>query len=416
MYRETKPPSTSIKVAFVVQRYGKTIIGGSEKLVSNYAKKLSEHLDWSIDIYTTTADNYLTWHHTFPVGKEKETNKITIFRYRPSRQKNTTIFRAYKFIMTPVANWLRKWKISRKIAQFIEVIWINLQGPVCPKLLIDLKENEHQYQKIFFFTYLYWPTIWGLSAFPNKAVVVPTAHDESPFYFSIVGNSLRCASHILAISHSELLLLKERLPTCHDRIHLVGVGLESWCLEPLNPFKSINQNYLLYLGRISKGKNVHQLISWYLNFMASSSSILPLVIAGKKDEHFSIVENENIRFMGQVSEKERQRLIQGASCVINPSLFESLSLIVIEALAAGTPVLVNHHCPILQFYSSQSPIVFSYQTKEEFKTQLSKILALEKRGDWLEQSRIQSKEWAINEFKWSRVYHVMQSTISSSHP
>jgi len=55
-----------MKLAFVVQRCGKEIIGGAESLCLNLAKKLSNHFE--IEILTTCSLDYMTWENHFPEG------------------------------------------------------------------------------------------------------------------------------------------------------------------------------------------------------------------------------------------------------------------------------------------------------------------------------------------------------------
>ena len=48
-----------------------------------------------------------------------------------------------------------------------------------------------------------------------------------------------------------------------------------------------------------------------------------------------------VRFAGLLSERERLQALEAATIVVVPSPFESLSLLALEAMAVGTPVLCN---------------------------------------------------------------------------
>ena len=48
-----------------------------------------------------------------------------------------------------------------------------------------------------------------------------------------------------------------------------------------------------------------------------------------------------VKFAGLLSERERLQALEAATIVVIPSPFESLSLLALEAMAVGTPVLLQ---------------------------------------------------------------------------
>ena len=54
-----------------------------------------------------------------------------------------------------------------------------------PGLVDALRAEPERFAAFVFFTYLYYPTYWGLAAVPERAALVPTTHDEPPLRFSI---------------------------------------------------------------------------------------------------------------------------------------------------------------------------------------------------------------------------------------
>jgi len=103
-------------------------------------------------------------------------------------------------------------------------------------------------------------------------------------------------------------------------------------------------DYLLFLGRICPEKGVH------LALDAAAQAGWPLYIAGTAFGYLSHQRyfehtvkprlNEKNRFLGQVGGGRKRELLAGARCLLIPSLApETSSLVAMEALACGTPVI-----------------------------------------------------------------------------
>jgi glycosyltransferase involved in cell wall biosynthesis len=116
---------------------------------------------------------------------------------------------------------------------------------------------------------------------------------------------------------------------------------------PLEPFRTNvrKRGYALALGRVCPEKGFH------LALDAAIQADSPLIIAG---EIFRYREHENYfwremmprlnshtrRFVGPVGLGRKRRLLAGARCLLAPSLApETSSLVAMEALACGTPVI-----------------------------------------------------------------------------
>lgn len=105
-------------------------------------------------------------------------------------------------------------------------------------------------------------------------------------------------------------------------------------------FRKKKSNYLLFLGRLIEQKGVH------LAIQVAKKTGKKLIIAGtlndKKYFNSKIKPhlNKRIRYVGPVGGKTKQNLLSKASCVLFTSTWnEPFGLVLIEALASGTPVL-----------------------------------------------------------------------------
>ena len=107
--------------------------------------------------------------------------------------------------------------------------------------------------------------------------------------------------------------------------------------------------FLLYGGRIDAGKGCEELLEYFTSYKEQGGDA-QLVLMGVK--LMQLPEVPWVRFAGLLSERERLQALEAATIVVVPSPFESLSLLALEAMAVGTPVLCNaprdvlvEHCP-----------------------------------------------------------------------
>jgi hypothetical protein len=69
---------TQLRVAFVVQRYGLEVNGGSEALCRMIAERMARF--HNVEVLTTRAVDYVTWQDEYPEGIE-EVNGIRVRRF-----------------------------------------------------------------------------------------------------------------------------------------------------------------------------------------------------------------------------------------------------------------------------------------------------------------------------------------------
>lgn len=108
------------------------------------------------------------------------------------------------------------------------------------------------------------------------------------------------------------------------------------------------RNFAVSLGRICPEKGFH------LAMDAAKHAGIPLLLAGQifpYKAHVDYFEHEikprqdsRTRFIGPIGRKRKNRLLAAARCLLVPSLVsETSSLVAMEALACGTPVIAFPH-------------------------------------------------------------------------
>lgn len=353
-----------MKLAFIVQRYGKEILGGSETLARQLAERLARRHE--ITVLTTTAHDYITWRNEYPPGEDK-LRGVNVHRFPVEGERNLKEFNEF-------SEEIYRTQASREK----ELEWLKRQGPVAPALVEYLENEHHRFDLLVFFTYLYYPTYYGLQVAPEKSVLVPTAHDEPPLRLGIFREMFQLPSSFLFNTEAEELLVLDRFPVHKKMRETIGMGME--LLDQPDPMSfrkkyGIPGKYLLYAGRIDEGKGMEELLRYFSFYKEEqpASGNLQLILIGKLG--MKLPEDGSIRYAGFVDEAEKLSAMAGATAVAQPSRMESLSIVTLEAFAVGTPVLVNAASSVLVEHCRKADAGFYYRDFEEFEELMNLLLS-----------------------------------------
>ena len=160
-----------MKIAFIIQRYGTEILGGSEYHCRLIAERMA--VRHQVDVLTTCAREYTTWKNEYPEGTDR-IRGVNVRRFATARTRDLEAFNTF-------SDWIFNYPHTRDD----EMRWLEEQGPWCPSLLEYLQRSHQQYDVLIFFTYLYAPTVLGMGIAPQKSILVPTAHDEPAIHLGI---------------------------------------------------------------------------------------------------------------------------------------------------------------------------------------------------------------------------------------
>ena len=154
-----------MKLAFVTPRYGADVIGGAELGARLLAERLAAVDGWSVEILTTCARDAWTWANDYAPGSTVEQG-VTVRRFL-NRAERDADFR--RLTLSLLAH-------PERVSDTDAYDWIDRQGPVSPDLIEAIRESDHDL--VAFTPYLYHPTVAGLPAIRERAVLHPAAHDE----------------------------------------------------------------------------------------------------------------------------------------------------------------------------------------------------------------------------------------------
>ena len=392
---------TQQRVAIVVQRYGEEVSGGAELHARWLAERLLPLAE--IHVLTTCAVDYVTWANEYP-AKTTLVNGVTVHRFHVDQP--------------------RDWAAAQKQTQalllqdhslFDEIAWVKAQGPYSTALLTAVRQSYANFDAFIFFTYLYATTYFGLPLVSDKAILVPTAHDEPFLYLPVFRPLFHLPRAIVYNTQTEKRLVNRVTGNngrAQDIIAGVGVNLpEQVSAERFRQKYQIDGPFLLYVGRIAHGKNVPELLEDFQRFRQNQKDPLKLVLIGKAN--FDLPTHPDIVPLGFLSEQDKFDALQAASVVVMPSLYESLSMIVLEAWLMGRPVLVNGRCAVLRNQCRRSNGGLYYTSYDEFSAALQQLLS---NPHLRQQLGRQGQRFAQTEYHWDTIIHRYKTLLTPETP
>ena len=308
------------------------MVGGAETLARNVSERLQRR-GFDVTVLTTTAADYVTWENQFPAG-ESILRGVLIRRFVVDETRDIEEF-----------NRESDWFFATPASERNESEWIRQQGPYCPGLIAALEKEQENFDLFLFFTYLYYPTVMGIPVVKKPVILFPTAHDEAPLYLNAMKPVFEKPDVLMFLTRAEMDLVG-RVFAPKNKMELVRTGLDTDEQVDDKPFRARHNlvaHYLLYAGRIEKGKGLETVFNAFRAIR--SKDYVDLVLIGKK--LMEIPGDEGIKYLGYVSEEEKLAAFKGAMVSLQPSPLESLSITTLESFSQKTPVLVNRTSPAL---------------------------------------------------------------------
>jgi glycosyltransferase involved in cell wall biosynthesis len=346
------------RIAIVVQRYGPEIAGGSESLARAVAERLAAH--YAVTVFTTCARDYVTWRNELPAGTTSE-GGVEVRRFPAEEERDLASFNAFSDRL-----------YDRPHTDEDERLWLRRQGPYVPRLVEALRAEKERFAAVVFFTYLYYTTVAGLEVAPEHAILVSTAHDEPPLRFRMYERVFARPKALGFLTGPEEALVRSRFDLGGRPALVAGIGVETPEAPDVEGFRirhDLDAPYLLYAGRIDAGKGCAEMLAFYERHRRDHAGAPPLVLIGK----LAMPEPRapGVRYLGYLSEDEKYAAMAGARVVLCPSPYESLSIVLLEALSLGTPVLASARSPVLLDHCRRSNAGLWYENEDEFSEALA---------------------------------------------
>ncbi len=178
-------------------------------------------------------------------------------------------------------------------------------------------------------------------------------------YTALVSHTARRAAAVITVSEASQRDVVEHLSIPAARVFAIHHGPNSGRRTaddgpPTNPQSPIPNRYFLYVGGFDVRKNVAGILAAYARYLERGGDpAVKLVIAGKLPETDTAFAPDPrrlaaeagvldaVHFTGWVDEADKPGLYAGAVAFLFPSHYEGFGMMVLEAMAAGCPVITS---------------------------------------------------------------------------
>ncbi len=206
-----------------------------------------------------------------------------------------------------------------------------------------------------------------------------TADRPNPEIVKIERDAVKNADAIIAVSNILKRELIERLGADESKIFVIHNAIDTRPFEQVNVEKwKGNKKLVLFLGRLTFQKGPEFFIRAAKKVLEVRDDVV-FVVAGKGFLLPSLMEEaarlgiaDKVLFLGFVPEEKLPKLLKMADVYVMPSVYEPFGIIALEALAAGTPIIVSRSAGVLEKISSA--LTVDFWNVDEIATKILMVL------------------------------------------
>jgi alpha-1,3-rhamnosyl/mannosyltransferase len=162
---------------------------------------------------------------------------------------------------------------------------------------------------------------------------------------------------------------------------------------------SLGRPYVLFVGTIEPRKNVDLLLDAFESLAPSIREHYQLVLAGPPGwaSGRTMRRLQHVRYLGYVPEAELPGLTAGATAFVYPSLYEGFGFPVVQAMAAGVPVITSNNSALAEVAGGAALLV-DPRSQSELHHAMSRMLT----SDGLRMALGAAGKAKAERFHWER--------------
>lgn len=413
------------RVAMVVQRYGVEINGGAELHARLLARRLRAH--YLVDVLTSRALDYQRWDTHYPAG-ESSLDDCRVLRFdHPERIRGGS---GHMPLRHKLRFLLRRW-VAPSAAGIVlrpsgdEVqdgeSYLKAKGPTMTNLMDYLRAHHQDYAALIFITAFFHPTAMGVLIDPGRSILVPTLHDEKGMYLPHYHRVFRAPRQIFYNTRAEQELAEQLYGADLAPGDVCGVGIDLPESTPASSAESaqrfvqlaaryrLDGHYLLYVGRVDTAKGCAELFRHFTRLREQMPGRLKLVVCGQL--FMAAPTHPDIVLTGFVNDLTRDTLLEHATALVVPSQHESLSLSLLEGLAAGCPVIVNQHSAVLRQHVRDSGVGEVFADGDGFSAAVTRQMQMDPVARLVQRAR--GRLYVEQSYDWSHIIDKFRRAIEA---
>ncbi len=351
------------KLTFVTPRYGPAIVGGAETAARMLAERLVAAGGWEVEVLTSCASDHLTWENTFEAGSSLE-GGVVVRRFPTAARRLVEYFE--------LDGRLRGAPQAATLAEARR--WVALNGPQCPELVDAVASTDAD--AVACYPYLFATTVDAVAVSPAPTLLHPAAHDEPALYLRAFRTSFRDVDGFVYHTRAERALLERVHPLAARPQVVLGLGVDNPAPggRPGGEVLGLGDRpYLCYLGRVDEHKGCGMLAAFFAQYKERHPGDLALALVGPVSDRAP--DHPDIVVTGTVSEADKWDVLAGATAMVNPSAYESFSLVVLEAWTVGVPVVVNAACDATMEHVTRSGGGLWFGSYRAFEAAVDRLVA-----------------------------------------
>lgn len=321
----------ALRAAVVVPHYQRHTAGGAE----NYAGGLAEALARAghfVEIITTRTDSMINWSHNLPEGVD-ESGPAPVRRFALD-----TLDSAPHHSIGHEINTHAEVPFARQV----EWLESSVRSSAMERWL---RANGEEFDALFFIPYLYGTTYFGAQQAPERSFLIPCYHREPPAFTQALNQSAQFTAGIFFNTLAEKKLAENELRIHNGFTRAPGVGIDLGARGDAERFRrkfGISGDFILYVGRFQREKNLPQLLECFAAFEAAHPGRAILAAAGRGD--VAIPKSPGIHNLGFLPEQDKLDALAACAALALPSIRESFSIVMMEAWLQGRPVIADARC------------------------------------------------------------------------
>jgi glycosyltransferase involved in cell wall biosynthesis len=378
--------SERLHLAVVVPRYDARVTGGAELHARWLAQRLAS-AGHRVEVFTTCALDHYTWRNVVPAGSITE-DGLLVHRF-PADSRDLGQF----------AELERSIVGGRPLARADELRWFR-NGVSSRAMEQELTRVGESFDAVLALPYLFGTTLLAWETCRDRLALIPCLHDEPYAHLETVREMLETSWGILFNTIPEMELATRLTPRL-SRWTTVAVGFEPTAMADVERARRryrLPGDFVLFVGRLEGGKNVQTLVRNFVIYKARRpESTLHLLLVGSGE--MALPSRPDLRRLS-IDWEDRDAVYQAATIFCQPSLNESLSIVLMQAWLNGRPVIVDGHSAVTRYHCEQSNGGLWFQNYLEFETVLDRLLADPGLRATLGRN---GKNYVLAEYSWDRV-------------